>query len=381
MMTKSFKKTKYVYQKVPKADFKNKFGIYVHVPFCHTKCKFCPFYKETFSEERKDKYLEALIYEIRQTQMSGKPEWIYFGGGTPNTLNIKDLNKIMQAFEEKIELPKSVGIELLPALVIEKYLKALGDIGFSKISVGVESLKKQVLKQNNRASTKQGRLQEIISTAQKEDLFINVDMMVGLPGQALEDFLRDMKSACKLNPTQITTYPYMVIRDVKVKPSMREKEMFELIEKAWLLLKENGYKRQGIWTFSRGNDNEVYDSSRDELVLDYAGFGPAAFSTYGSWKVVNPNLEKYLRNYTERKKRAYVAKKAKSTDDWREFARMLYDLRCETSDKFPTYLNLFIRLLTLLRYAKKGKLTQKGVYFTHAITKTVVESLPFPVEN
>lgn len=381
MMTKSFKKTKYTYQQIPEVEFKNDFGIYVHVPFCLSKCKFCPFYKEIFTEKLKNKYLEALVSEITQTKLSGQPHWIYFGGGTPNTLKIEDLRKIIQTFKEKIELPKSMGIELLPSLVTRNYLKSLRDIGFSKVSVGVETLKTQVLNQNNRINSKEKQIREIISTASFFELFSNVDMMVGLPGQTGDGFLDDIKKVSSLNPTQVTIYPYMIIRDVKIKPSMIEREMFELIEKAGALLGNAGYKRVGIWTFTKGKSDEVYDSSRDELVLDYAGFGPAAFSTYGAWKVVNPNLERYLANYTKNLRRAYVAKKSKSTDDWRKFARMLYDLRCRPSKQVPTYMNMFIRFLTLLGYAKNGRLTRKGIFFTHAITKTVVESLPFPVEN
>ena len=78
---------------------------------------------------------------------------------------------------------------------------------------------------------------------------------------------------------------------------------------------------------------------------------------------------------------AYIAPKSAASEDWRNFARMVYDLQCHPLQDVPPYINLFVRLLNALGYSRKGVLTCKGVLFAHEITKTVVESLPFPIQN
>lgn len=114
---------------------------------------------------------------------------------------------------------------------------------------------------------------------------------------------------------------------------------------------------------------------------DYLGFGPAAFSMWDPWKVVNPSLDKYVAMMSKGKRMGLVAAKSKAADDWRKFARMVYDLNGSTHPALPFYVNAYISLLKRARYVRNGTLTYKGKMFAHTITKTVVESLPFPIQN
>jgi coproporphyrinogen III oxidase-like Fe-S oxidoreductase len=375
MMQRSFKKSVYNFAEIPKASLSDTFGIYIHVPFCYSKCSFCPFYKELYSQSLKEQYMIALQKEIDDCRMTGTAHWVYFGGGTPNTLDIADLAAIVQHLNDKVTL-HTVGIELLPALVTREYLEGLKTIGFTKISVGVESFAEAMNKTGRKTDTPT-HIEEILKTAQSENLWTNVDIMVGLPGQDSAIFLDDIKAVSRMSPDQITIYPFMTIRGVTATGSMPEIEQFELIEQASKMLSQSGYARKGVWTFAKGDD--VYDSSRDELIQDYIGFGPAAFSTYGGWKIVNPGLSGYLRDTNERM--GFIAPKSKKTDDWRKFARMVYDLTCESSEELPSAIQFFVWLLGRSGYCKNGYLTKKGILFAHAITKTVVESLPFPLQN
>lgn len=233
-------------------------------------------------------------------------------------------------------------------------------IGFTKISIGVESFSDNVINKTGRKITTYGHVAEVIEFAKSLGIWVNVDMMVGLPDQ-------------------ITIYPFMIIRGVKAIPGAATKEQFKLIEKSGEMLKGGGYSRKSVWVFARGDN--IYDSSRDELIEDYAGFGPAAFSTYGNWKVVNPELDVYVKNFRNDKRMGFVAPKTRASDEWRRFARMIYDLECRNSNDLPSHIRLFIWILKLTGYSKHGILTEKGKNFAHEITKTVVESLPFPVQN
>ncbi len=379
MMRSSFGKTRYRYASVPSPSFgPDRFGVYVHVPFCLTKCNFCPFYKEIYTERMKKLYLNAIIKEIRETEMSGKASWVYFGGGTPNTLNPSELGSILDAILTKADAD-SPGVELLPALASDEYLRKLKAEGFTKISIGVESFSPRVLGNTGRKLRGPEHTESLIKVARELGLFVNADMMIGLPNQDSHIFLQDIAKIVSLSPSQVTIYPFMVIRGMKGKPSMTSRHQFQLIERAGQILCNYGYERKAIWTFALSDD--VYDSSRDELVEDYAGFGPAAFSTYDSWKVVNPELDVYLDNAIHDTWRGFVAEKSKSTDDWRRFARMIYDLRLEDSGQLPLGIRLYVSLLRALRYGEGGRLTPKGTMFAHRISKTVVESLPFPVQN
>jgi coproporphyrinogen III oxidase-like Fe-S oxidoreductase len=319
--------------------------------------------------------MEAIQREITACDMKGTAHWVYFGGGTPNTLNMSDLTAIVHSLRQKITM-KSMGIELLPVLVTEEYVEGLNSLGFTKISVGVESFS-PIMNRTGRKIDTTDHIQSIVDAALSLKLWTNVDIMVGLPDQDSQTFIHDIRIISEINPQQVTIYPFMNIRGVAATGAMPEHHQFKLIEKAHTLLKEAGYFRKGIWTFTRGDD--VYDSSRDELVHDYIGFGPAAFSTYGGWKIVNPGIQGYLKN-TE-KRMGFLAPKSKSSDDWRKFARMVYDLKCESSPGFPSSINLFVNLLQHTGYCKKGALTEKGLMFAHVITKSVVESLPFPLQN
>jgi hypothetical protein len=171
----------------------------------------------------------------------------------------------------------------------------------------------------------------------------------------------------------------MTIRGVCGNNSISDGHKFRLIEKAAKMLKDEGFERRGIWTFAKTED--VYDSSRDELIEDYAGFGPAAFSTYGDWKVVNPELEPYVWGLNNGRKMAFVARKTKESDDWRRFARSLYDLEMDGNVRYPLKIRLFNSLLGISGYRHNGSFSRKGIMLSHQISKTVVESLPFPVQN
>lgn len=378
MMKKSFAKTKYTFQEAPNPVFSSRYGIYIHVPFCQTLCNFCPFYKEKTEISKKTAYVKALVSEIRNSPIHSKPLWVYFGGGSPSSLTIEELSQIVESLRSKVEV-HSMGLELMPSFTNDKYIRGLKELGFSKVSLGVESFSEEVIKNSDRPVSNFHHIKKIIDTAKSYEIWTNTDIMVGLAKQGENVISEDIERISEIQPDQITIYPYMVIRGVKAIPEYSDEAQFAWIEKSWSHFEKFGYERKGIWTFAKGNN--VYDSSREELIDDYVGFGPAAFSTYGNWKVVNPDLDRYLKNHQLGTKKALVALKSKATDDWRNFARMIYDLECKINSDFPLYLKLYIGVLKLAGYSKNGKLSEKGIHFAHHITKTVVESLPYPLQN
>ena len=203
--------------------------------------------------------------------------------------------------------------------------------------------------------------------------------MVGLPEQTPEVFMEDITHVLEVNPDQVTIYPFMELGKIQAVASLPDRDQFKLIEDAYAVLHQNGFARKAIWVFAKGED--IYDTSRDELIDEYLGFGPAGFSTFGTFKVVNPELDVYLKNSQQDKKMALVAPKDKMSDEWRIFARMVYDLAGKLRGDVSFFIKLYVFLLKTGGYIRCQKFTKKGVIFSHTIVKTVVENLPYPLQN
>ena len=129
--------------------------------------------------------------------------------------------------------------------------------------------------------------------------------------------------------------------------------------------------------------NKIYDSARDELVLDYLGFGAAAFSKIGNRQFVNPPYSIYMNMINHNNPLAFQAKVDPQSESWRRFAHELYNLRINTHiiSQMPKSVKFVYKLLQSSRYVRDNTITPKGRFFVHDLTKTVVENLPFPVNN
>ena len=134
--------------------------------------------------------------------MKGRTNWIYFGGGTPNTLTTDDLGEILRTIRKKVQT-NTVGIELLPALLTGEYLEGLKGAGFTKVSVGVESFSPSVLGRTGRRVGKPEHTKDIIDLAKSLGLSVNADMMVGLPNQNADIFLHDIGCIAAMHLTKL----------------------------------------------------------------------------------------------------------------------------------------------------------------------------------
>ncbi len=379
LLKRSFDKTMYKFTDRPEQVVDGDFGIYVHVPFCQTFCNFCPFYKEAYDFGKCSKYVDAVISEIKKSPINGKASWLYFGGGTPNMLTVHQLSKIKDVVLAKFDVD-SIGIELLPDVLTPEYIRELRLAKFTKVSIGVESLRKEVLGRTGRRVPGKEGIANLVKEVKYRGLWVNLDFMIGLPGQTEESFLDDMKAAAEMDPSQITIYPFMEMGKIKAESAILPKEQYLAIEEAGKILMKAGYARTGIWTFSKGND--VYDLSRDELVDDYFGFGPGAFSAYGQWKVVNPELKIYLNDFKAGKSRGFVTEKTEESENWRKFIRKLYDMDFTDTSEFVKEPKKVINLLKKSGFiSKDGKLTEKGIIYAHDMTKMFMESMPYPLHD
>jgi len=211
-------------------------------------------------------------------------------------------------------------------------------------------------------------------------LWLNLNFMIGLPGQDRKSFLEDIMVAAKLDSDQVTISPFMQFGIIDREPSIPVKDQYQIIEEASQILQKSGYKRHGLWTFSK--DNDVYNFPLIEPAHNFIGFGPTASSSYGQWKVVNPEIKAYLDDWKAGKSQGFVVEKTEESENWRKFARKLYEMDFIDTSQFVKEPRKITNQLKKSGFVSKdGQLTEKGISYAHDISKIIIGNLPHPIRN
>jgi oxygen-independent coproporphyrinogen-3 oxidase len=273
-------------------------------------------------------------------------------------------------------------IELLPSLLTNEYLDGLQRMGFSKISMGIESFAAESLKKTGRKNEPSSFISDVVEHARSIGLWTSLDFMIGLPGQTEVSLAYDLSEIERIAPDQVALYPIVQVKGKRVPftPSFSSPDQFEHIERISARLAKRGYIRRTAWILSREDNGEVYDSSGNELAIDYIGFGAGAYSSYGSARMMNPEIPAYVQAMADGKRMGFVSTGSGSTKHMRALSKMMYDLQIDSSVRLPWYLRDFAACLNLCGYSKKGRFTKKGRFLSHEISKTAMESLPFPIQ-
>jgi len=379
MVKRRLGKIAYCFTGFPALSCRSDYGIYVNIPFCHSRCSFCPFYKELYREDLKNQYVTTLVEEIKDADISGTPWFIYFGGGTPNVLSPADLSAIVGALRKKIT-PPEMGIELSPALLTPDYIRCLRSLGFSKISIGIQSFSAAVTHAVCRNGNSFEHIRELVSCARTEGLRVNIDLLFGLPSQSRDIILRDFELLTDIAPDQVSLYPLIISKghSVPFRPSLSAREQLSLIEEAEALFSQSGYARKTIWVFAKGG-GALYDTSGSEIDADYRGFGAGAYSVRRGVRLMNPDVYSYIAGMKEKQPRAFVAGGTGRKDEMRRFSKMMYSQYIDRDASRPFMIRLLQKLLETRGYTRNGRVTEKGKMLAHMVSKTVMEELPFPL--
>lgn len=270
-----------VWKKAP-----GKLNLYVHIPFCETRCTYCNLFlmpvgkkDQGGAQEYTDMYVDAVNRQIeRYRPLFDNPEIVsvYFGGGTPNYLSLKQLGRIVNRLKWAFpnwsnEIEPS--IECLPYLLNEEYLQGLREMGFRRISIGVQSLDHGDLKVMNRKSDS-ARILDIYRLARKAGLNTNVDIIYGLPGQNMEAMVKNLMTVISLSPkpSTINLYP-LVVRELtgmaKIVPGghVSGEEKYEFFQEACRVLAEYGYQWESSVRFALVGGNSTYR----QQILEFEG--------------------------------------------------------------------------------------------------------------
>lgn len=189
-------------------------GLYLHIPFCRKRCKFC--YFKVFTENKAsdiERYVQALAKEIELVSklpvMGDRPfRFVYFGGGTPSFLSPRQLTALVDRLRENInwDLAEEVTFECEPGTLREAKLKTLKELGITRLSLGVENFTDEVLKENGRAhlTPEIYRAWDWIKAVDFQN--VNIDLISGMVGETWDNWKYNIKKALELDPDSVTIY-------------------------------------------------------------------------------------------------------------------------------------------------------------------------------
>jgi oxygen-independent coproporphyrinogen-3 oxidase len=189
-------------------------SLYVHVPFCAQKCAYCAFYSEASSGELIERYTGALIREMEMVAAELKPRTIFFGGGTPSILNLKQWEKILRTMERLGLLgADEFTVECNPATVSLDKAKLLRSFGVNRVSMGVQSLNEALLDRLGRIHSREMVFKsfEILRKAGFDNL--NIDLMFAIPGQTMEIWRATLAEALALGSEHLSSYEVIYEED------------------------------------------------------------------------------------------------------------------------------------------------------------------------
>lgn len=272
-------------------------GIYLHLPFCVRKCPYCDFITGPAGEPDRQAYIDALITELHHSPSRGAgAKTVYFGGGTPSELTTRQLESVLRAVGDSFDIRTGAErtIECNPGTVDPPKLRTLREIGFNRVSLGVQSFKDPLL-------TFLGRIHDAADSRQafrwiREAGFENLtaDLIFGIPGQGLDDWRQDLEELVALRPDHLSLYCLTIeprtefgrLRELGRLSEIEEETAAQMFELAMDLTAAAGYSQYEISNYAlpgrESRHNLVY--WRNE---PYLGFGISAASYLGGTRWTN----------------------------------------------------------------------------------------------
>lgn len=277
-------------------------NIYIHIPFCHSKCAYCAFLSTT-QKENVNKYLSELNKEIKsRDDFSDKIETIYFGGGTPSLIEPSEVEKIVELLKKRHTFSEDIEItlEANPEDINNTKLLYWKRVGITRLSIGIQTLNDEVRKVVGRQLAKE---QVLVIVRESLKIFRNVgvDFIAGLPGDDLEGYLLNLKEIISLGVNHISLYDLEISRGSRFSNNMEkyswlsESERINFLEKCWELLEKNGFEQYEISNFAKNRSycNHNLDFWHGK---DYIGFGLGAVSKVNNTIYNNTcDFEKYFK--------------------------------------------------------------------------------------
>lgn len=286
-------------------------GLYIHIPFCRSKCAYCDFYSLPGQEKRMDDYQRALLTHLTEAApraASYAVDTVYFGGGTPSFYGEKRLTALLKHIKKlyKVDPQAEITLEANPDSVDQKMLKRLRKAGFNRISQGVQSADDGQLASLGRPHTFEQACRAVEQARQAGFQNLSLDLIYGLPGQSMDSWQDTVERVLALEPEHISAYGLKVEEGT---PLFRRVEEGEVLPDddaqadcyLWTVerLERAGYEQYEISNFAKPGFSSRHNC-KYWLTQPYMGFGPGAHSDFGERRYsFIRDLEGYIKGVLE----------------------------------------------------------------------------------
>jgi oxygen-independent coproporphyrinogen III oxidase len=312
---------------IARQEAANGYGIYLHIPFCKTRCTYCDFNTYTNLTGLQGRYAIALaqeaerslaaigagvynplaplpeLSELGNTSLTGTVNTIFFGGGTPSLLPPSFLGRSLEAIARRAQLAPDVEItiEANPGTLTLEKLRGLRDIGVNRLSFGVQTFDNALLKSLGRTHTGAGAVEALEMARRAGFDNVNLDFIYGLPTQTLASWQATLRRAISIRPAHLSIYAlsveegttmYRQVEAGKIAPPASD-EVAEMYETALDMLSAAGYIQYEISNWALGAPGETAGTTparacRHNLIYwrnqAYLSFGPGAHSSFAGWR-------------------------------------------------------------------------------------------------
>lgn len=260
-------------------------SLYIHIPFCNKLCFYCGC-NTIISRENKlmDSYVETLKKEIillkSKLNLGRKVSQVHWGGGTPNYLPTEKVDSIMNMLKSSFDFIENaeIAMECHPWHLTNEYTDRLIEMGFNRLSLGVQDFNDKVMASINRNHSIIP-INELVKYIRSKGVEVNLDFIYGLPFQTTETFSETIDEAIKISPDRLVTFSYAHVPWIKKAQKKLEKyalpdanEKVKLFEIAYDLLTQNGYKAIGLDHFAKETDELYTALEQKKLHRNFQGY-------------------------------------------------------------------------------------------------------------
>jgi len=375
-------------------------GLYLHFPYCISKCPYCDFNSYQLKEENQiSSYISALYQEITiysQKLKKNNIKTIYLGGGTPTILSGVQIYNILEFCKEKFTIEKDaeITIEANPGTLDGEKIKLLTESGTNRLSLGAQSFNDLLLKKLGRIHNTQDIIDSYYLAREKGFNNINIDIMFALPDQTTEDLQTTLEKAISLKPDHLSLYNltikpgteyYKKFKRGKLKLPTEDEE-FDMYNWAINFLKENNFEHYEIANFARPHKrsmhNQIYWQNKP-----YLGIGAGAYSFIKGYRYMNfKDPVRYIKEVMNdklpvdngeklslRKRMIETIILGLRTKDGVGYKKFKTRFKVDINNIFHKQINKLVNLGLLEKDDCKIKLTKKGVFLANTVFREFVD--------
>lgn len=368
-------------------------GLYIHIPFCVKKCKYCDFNSFKLSVDEKRRYLNSLKREMelyKENLEDKSIDSVFIGGGTPSILNEEEIKILFQNIKNNFQIKDSAEItmECNPGTLTLNKLKTMKECGVNRLSIGLQAVQNNHLEYIGRVHTYEEFEKNYYQAKEVGFENINIDLMYALPNQSKEDWMESLEKVVNLNPTHISAYSLILEENTELF-NMYEKHEFKLLDEDTDIemyeytinyLKSNGYNQYEISNYAK----KGFECKHNILYWkceNYVGLGVSASGLLNETRYNNLcELDKYENIIHSGKKPIEWEEKLSIKDEIEE--RIFLGLRMNEGIKFKDFYEKYnlnfeeeykneidkLKKMKLIETKDEGmKLTQKGREISNSV--------------